>query len=257
MKNILSLLFFFVSLNTSVSGQDKNYTNCEKHFFKNGKISTQICFDENKHWGKATAYDNKGDNIYERNLRRVAGHASVHFSYYPSGAVSKAEFSDAPDAGIQWYQETITFSEDGKITGKTSQSNDDLLYPSIPKYYRPEVVNPSKDSTRPKHQMEPIPCQQMNSNEIWVRNASKFKVAVNAIRKNDSKEFHSIALAPGDTGKLAIYSMGEKFYDPSELYDFTVGVFKKGSVTKLTFVKGAIAYREVSTSCRRYYYMIR
>jgi hypothetical protein len=39
------------------------------------------CFDTNKRFGKATAYNKTGSIIYEKELRTIGGHASVEFTF--------------------------------------------------------------------------------------------------------------------------------------------------------------------------------
>jgi hypothetical protein len=62
-----------------------------------------------------------GNVIYEKELRTIGGHASVEFTFYPNGALNKASWSSAPDAGIQWYNSTDIFSEDGKLVSHTEK----------------------------------------------------------------------------------------------------------------------------------------
>lgn len=99
------------------------------HFFEDTTISTVIYYSQ---WdGKAIAYNKKGAIIYENGVRNFAGHASVHFTHYPSGAVKSAHYSSAPDAGIQWYKSDTQFDEEGNVTGFFEQSHEDLMRPSF------------------------------------------------------------------------------------------------------------------------------
>jgi hypothetical protein len=101
------------------------YPLCKHTYFKGTKkVSTSLCYDKDNRFGKATAYNRKGEIIYEKSLRKIAGHSSVTFSYYSDGAVSKACYSDAPDAGIQWYKSDTWFKNNGTIDHVTEQSND-------------------------------------------------------------------------------------------------------------------------------------
>lgn len=99
------------------------------HFFKDKTISTVVYYSQ---WdGKAIAYNKKGEIIYENGVRNFAGHASVYFSHYPSGAVKSAHYSSAPDAGIQWYKSDTQFDEEGNVTSYYEQSQEDLMRPSF------------------------------------------------------------------------------------------------------------------------------
>src|ERR1041385_8977966 len=73
----------------------------------------------------ACAYDQAGDKIYEQELRNFAGHSPVWFTYYENGAVKKAEWSSAPDAGIQWYKNISNFSDSGTLLNSTDHNYDD------------------------------------------------------------------------------------------------------------------------------------
>jgi len=101
------------------------YPVCTHTYFKGSKkISTSTCYDNHQRFGKAIAYNRKGEVIYEKSLRKIAGHSYVTFSYYTDGAVSRAYWSDAPDAGIQWYKSDTWFKNDGTIDRVTEQSHD-------------------------------------------------------------------------------------------------------------------------------------
>jgi len=67
-------------------------------------------------WGYVKAFDRNGKEIYHRQIRNIAGHSSVNFEYYPSGAVQKAHFTGHPDGGIQWDDVVYYFDENGVIT---------------------------------------------------------------------------------------------------------------------------------------------
>lgn len=120
------VFFLLQSLSTTLFSQvDTTHI----HFFSDKKISTIIYYSQ---WdGKAQAYNLKGEIIYEKGVRNFAGHASVHFSHYPSGAVKSAHYSSAPDAGVQWYKSDTQFDEQGNITGYFEQSHEGLLRPSF------------------------------------------------------------------------------------------------------------------------------
>lgn len=123
MKVILFFVLFFSW--TSFSQVDTTHV----HFFKDNTISTVIYYSK---WdGKAIAYNKKGAIIYENGVRNFAGHASVHFSHYPTGEVKSVEYSSAPDAGIQWYKSNTQFDEEGNVTGFSEQSHEDLIRPSF------------------------------------------------------------------------------------------------------------------------------
>src|SRR5690554_1062328 len=95
----LSILFFSLIWSAGLAQKDTIHI----HYFPNGKVST-IQILENQREGIARAYNQKGALIYEATIRKFAGHASVHFTHYKTGAVKTANYSSAPDGGIQWYR---------------------------------------------------------------------------------------------------------------------------------------------------------
>ncbi|MBC7552734.1 MAG: hypothetical protein H7257_02015, partial [Taibaiella sp.] len=103
-RGILILMLFNLSSWSALANDNK----CEYHYFRGKRISTATCYEKNN-FGKAVAYNKKGEIIYEKHIRKVAGHSYVIFSYYRTGAVSKAVWHDAADGGIQWYSSITTF----------------------------------------------------------------------------------------------------------------------------------------------------
>lgn len=70
-------------------------------------------------------YNNQGKEIINYDLRRFGGHASVYLDYYANGQISKAEYSSAPDGGIQFWRKIHYFDEEGNQTGFTDLSQPD------------------------------------------------------------------------------------------------------------------------------------
>ena len=131
--SIKYLLGLWCTLYCMCAEAQKSYSNCERKYFNHTHIvSTSICYDKDKHWGKATAYDRKGKQIYQKDIRWVGGHAGVTFSYYANGAVQKANFSDQPDGGIQWYKVVTYFAPDGTVTSEDNQSYDRMNHVTMP-----------------------------------------------------------------------------------------------------------------------------
>lgn len=82
-------------------------------FHRNGKVSTVETWDKNKRLGSIKAYNSKGTELFSHGLRSVGGHASVSMTYFGNGQVEKVDFSDAPDGGIQFYNSSTRFDEQG------------------------------------------------------------------------------------------------------------------------------------------------
>jgi hypothetical protein len=171
------------------------------HHHATGEVSTKEWMDTDERFGLTTAYDRSGKDIFRYGTRRIGGHASVHFSYHANGAVSKAEASDAPDAGIQWYRSTTTFDDQGNQTGFYQQSHEDLT--TLRFHTGPD---------------EPVLayCQKLFTNEVFLVNATRQagKATVKVMRPSPALKNSEHTLAPGDTVRLGSYSVGERFAAP-------------------------------------------
>src|SRR5437868_5412783 len=60
----------------------KNKEGCDNHYFNKGSLSTSSCYENNSSFGHARAYNRKGEVIYEKSIRKVAGHSHVLFTWY-------------------------------------------------------------------------------------------------------------------------------------------------------------------------------
>lgn len=94
-------------------------------YHSNGKVSTTEFWDNEKRWGRMTGFDSQGKELFDYFLRRFAGHSSVYLHYYPNGQVKKAEYSSAPDGGIQFYKIIHHFDETGVQTAYWDLSQPD------------------------------------------------------------------------------------------------------------------------------------
>jgi hypothetical protein len=214
------------------------------HHHATGEVSTKEWMDTDERFGLTTAYDRSGKEIFRYGTRRIGGHASVHFSYHANGAVSKAEASDAPDAGIQWYRSTTTFDDQGKQTGFYQQSHEDL---TTLRYH-----------TGPD---EPVLayCQKLFTNEVFLVNATRQagKATVKVKRPSPALKDSEHTLAPGDTVRLGTYSVGERFALPDT--ELTVDVRRVLRNRKRPAAQGVLRTDEVAVNAehRRYYVVVR
>lgn len=187
------------------------------HYFTSGELSTKEWVDRQDQWGRSSAYKRSGELIFQGQTRRVAGHASVHFSYHPNGGVSKVETSDAPDGGIQWYRSTTTFDEEGNKTGSSEQGHDGRGL--IPRVTVDTDQAPSPPTVAPK----PTPAEQDGDqgqrlfvNEVYVVNGSSWpvEVSVEPMAPSPALQAGKYLLAPGAQQLIGSYSIGEAFVSP-------------------------------------------
>lgn len=93
--------------------------------------------------GRATAWNSAGKLIFSCEISLRNGHHSADFSFHKNGAVAKIEESQAPDAGIQWYDNTYIFSENGDLLNVYKRSYDDMYTLKVePPFEKPSVVQP-------------------------------------------------------------------------------------------------------------------
>lgn len=220
---------------------------CDYHYFNDRKVSTSQCYEKNN-FGKALAYDRLGKIIYEKELRRIGGHSSVYFSYYHSGAVSKAEWRSAPDGGIQWYSSLTNFAEDGTVTGYTEQNYDD----HVTLIKRPVMEEPKPSVLKKK---EVMTCAVIYSSEFWFINHTQLPVIVHADRRYGNDDFHTIALKPGDSVKGGALILAEQFDEPEKFYQFGAG-YRKSKTSKVLRIK-PLGAQQITKEVKRYYYEVR
>lgn len=233
------------------------YPICTHTYFKNGKISTSQCYDTDKRWGKAIAYNKTGQVIYEKELRRIAGHSSVSFSFYDNGAVKEAQWSSAPDAGIQWYRCRTRFSEEGSVTGEDKDSWDDGPGRHTDPSLRPTAPTRTKPSIPPQKPAETTECAEIYVSEFWLINTTPYTVTVVARKKAGKPETHTITLRPRQKVKGGGMPGAAMFDDPGKYYSFSASA-AKASKKREFLVRGATPRTDTPAhhTCR-YYFEIR
>ncbi|TVR79757.1 MAG: hypothetical protein EA412_05850 [Chitinophagaceae bacterium] len=211
----LYLLLFFIS-NTAVFAE---MDTIEIHFFDNGNLSTMKT--KSGMIGKAIAYNIKGEIIYQKEIRSFAGHASVYFSHHPNGAVKTANYSTAPDAGIQWYKSTTEFSPDGEITNKTVRSHD--MRERIIQTYIVET-GPENDELEPDVQEEDttfvqeiMECASIHQNKISLVNHTPYELFIYFVYQREKYEY---TLSSGEKMEAFTYISAEISNPPGDNLQF-------------------------------------
>lgn len=248
MKLLLLPLFAFSIL--FIRAQH-DYPNCKDTYFKNGKISTSKCFDKNNRFGKARAYNQQGQKIYERELRTVGGHSSVSFTFYKTGAVQKAEWRSAPDGGIQWYSNITTFAEDGTQLSSVDNNYDDRL--TIPYTQVPNQKPAAADTVKPT--LETMACAVIYSNEIWYINHSPHKIIITAVRNKD--EFFTTLVSKGESIKGGAFILAQQYDTPEKYFSFSVQPLNPKVKQQFAFTALPELTNTIKEGVRRYYYEIK
>jgi hypothetical protein len=217
-------------------------TTIVKCFHVNGKISVWK-ENYNDRTGKVTAYDNSGKIIFEFYTRSFSGHAYADIEYYKNGQVKKVYYSSAPDAGIQWYNITIYFDENGKETGRSEQSNEHLLRPTLPIYFKDSIriLSPQK-----------IDSSKWFITEYYLINVSNLTYKL--INKLDTASPKSVLLIkPKDTLFLQKEYHQYKFNSINREPTLTVYNNKKSKKKHTIFVGELV---NVNTKLRRQYFLL-
>jgi hypothetical protein len=222
MNLYFSILFILL---TSISWAQKKDTTYIIRYHSNKKISTkEVKLTNELNWGYVKAFDRNGKEIYHRQIRNIAGHSSVNFEYYPSGAVQKAHFTGHPDGGIQWDDVAHFFDENGTVTQVVDNSSDEYGHYKLridPSLYSDTIskpyVSPQIVKEVPKKQ-EVAKCAEIYSTEFYLINATGKKRNVvarllNAPIDGFQKE---VTVANNDTIKLGNYIEAQIFTHPKD-----------------------------------------
>lgn len=190
-----------------------------KCYHKNGKLSSIEIWDKNKREGSIKCYTNTGKEIINYDLRRFAGHASVYLDYYTNGQIKKAEYSSAPDGGIQFYHTIYKFDEAGTQIDFQDFSQPDG-HPTLFKQYdtnryKPAVVKPTTKK------QEVIACAIPYITTFEVINESKKKVTIQfKAQKNLWVQLKdtAITLKPKQITKVKSVILAQMFLKQEEAY---------------------------------------
>ncbi len=251
MKIFLLPLFI---ISTLLIYAQRDYPNCKYTYFKTGTTSTYQCYDKDKRFGKALAYNLKGQKIYERELRTVGGHSSVWFTFYKNGAVQKAEWRSAPDGGIQWYSNVTTFAEDGTVLSSIDNNYDDHVTVIKTQLPQQEIPKPATtDTIKPKPEV--MVCAVIYSCEFWYINHSKFPVIVTAVRNKD--EFFTTVISKGESVMGGSFVLAQQYDVPEKYFSFLVRPANNKVKQKFTFNLLPELTNTVKEGVRRYYYEIK
>jgi len=186
MKFFFLLLCFFLTLSgwaqSKISSNDTQWLHQKR--YASGRWSAYSYLLKSTGNGRAACFTPQGKIMLESSVSRNHGHHSVTFWHHPNGVVSKAEISQAPDAGIQWYRTTITFNEKGEKTGEETRSHEDLE--------RLTLIDPPFE--RPTTQVKPAPvtaqpCAIIYTNVLIVENLTQFPIQVQFAARSKIKTY--------------------------------------------------------------------
>lgn len=195
------------------------------HHFKSGEVSTltTVLHGGRMRTGYAYAFTRDGKRIYRETIRRIAGSASVRFSYFPDGAVKKAHFISHPDGGIQRTEIITTFDQAGKVI-RTDDLSDDG-------FGRNPFIQPSITSTPERHakEAEIVENASLFVTDVYAINHSKKAIVL----KSPESEVDRV-IGTGDTLKVTTYAGRQVFGRPQDRVSIIVELQKPKRRWKIT-----------------------
>ncbi len=231
-----------------------DFPNCQTTYFKNGTVSTTQCYDKNNRFGKARAFNLKGEKIYERELRKAGGHSTVSFTFYKNGAVQKAEWRSAPDGGIQWYSNVTAFAEDGTLLSSVDRNYDDGV--TVPLKHTPNPESPvTKTGDTANMKQETLTGAVIYENEFWYINHSGQKLIITAVRNRN--EFFTALVSKEGSVKGGSFILAQQFDTPDKYFSFSVQPLNNKAKQKFTVSLLPELTNTVKEGLRRYYYEIK
>lgn len=257
MKQVIALCAFFLSsipINAQLACKElKDNSGTKKTcLHSNGKVSTLETWDKEKREGQFKGFNNEGKVLFHFYLRRFAGHASVYPQYFKNGQISKIEYSSAPDGGIQFYRETITYTENGTVNGGWKHEHPDVLT-TEPSIRIPEKkIEPKKDSITPK---SPAQCAVPYLSIYTLVNTSRRKVTVELKAKNNlwsKRQDKILTLKAGQKAVIDSVILAEHFLKPEEAYNASI----KGSSNKTKGLKLILEYPVSTNSQNNYWWYV-
>lgn len=212
MKTLLLTLILLVScgLNAQLSckklkGKGGDSTVC---FHKNGKVSS-IDFQTVEHdrYFEFRAYDVNGNEVLKANHGYLHGGASLEVAYYENGAIRTARKTFQPDGGIQHYDATSFFNEDGTFNHEEDNSWDKQLIIYNPPIY--DFPEPKKAVVEPKS----------DTVYVFVKNASSRKLEVLVIKQKGSEVSEKVVVKPRTEQAIGYFISQGKNEKVEDLWD--------------------------------------
>jgi len=210
MKKFFFLFLLFLTqfgwAQSKISSSDTQWLHQKR--YASGRWSAYSYLLKSTGNGKAACFTPQGKTMLESSVSRNHGHHSVTFWHHPNGVVSKAEISQAPDAGIQWYRTSITFNDKGEKTGEETRSHEDLERLTLmdPPFERPTTIIKTQVETAQ-------PCAVIYSNVLAVENFTQFPIMVQFAAR---KRIISTRVNPGEVCFIDTLIQAQFFQNPEK-----------------------------------------
>ena len=181
----------------------------QREAVKKPLISTYYLWTKaNKHRGVAVALNRAQKQLFRAETGIIHGVQHVDFRYYANGAVERIHHTAQPDGGIQRYDVTLFYSEQGDFIRQEDNSTDNMGHPrlmAIPEIERPDdyVISAPKD---------PLQELEVPTNDAVFTNTTARNVKVFVTDKQNNHCQLALELAPGETKKGRISTQNNPDY---------------------------------------------
>lgn len=176
-------------------------TNCQETYFKSGGRSSQVCRTPETHSGIAKVYDRTGAVSREWTLSTMHVISTLQLHFHTNGAVSKAVYHSAPDAGIQSWTTISYFDTLGRFLSEETEDRN-TLHPS-----------PRVPQTAPPMVQEVVREAAIHVSILKLTNQSRQVLRVRAYRHGQSPPSW-IILKPREEVDLFEWYMAGIFQNP-------------------------------------------
>ncbi len=180
-------------------------------YHKNGKVSS-IDFEtvEHERYFEFRAYDSNGNESLKANHGYLHGGASLDVTYYDNGAIRTARKTFQPDGGIQHYDATSFFNEDGTFHHEEDNSWDKELILHHPPIY--DFPEPKKAVVEPK----------IDTVYVYIKNASSRKIEILVNKKAGVNQSEKFVLKKQSEQAIGYFISQGKNEKVEELWDIYV-----------------------------------
>lgn len=180
-------------------------------YHKNGKVST-IDFETVEHdrYFEFRAYDVNGNEVLKANHGYLHGGASLEVAYYENGAIRTARKTFQPDGGIQHYDATSFFNEDGTFNHEEDNSWDKQLI-----IYNPPIY----DFPEPKKAVVEL---KSDTVYVYLKNTSSRKIEILINKKTGSDQSEKFVVKKQSELVIGYFISQGKNEKVEELWDIYV-----------------------------------
>jgi hypothetical protein len=208
---ILLQLGIFAQLNCST----KHLTNGDstRCYFADGKISS-IRYPDAKHerYFHFIAYNTTGTVVFEGEQGYLHGSSGLDVTYHSTGAVSTIRRTFQPDGGIQHYDETFYFNEDGTFNHSVDNSWDRQTT-----FIQEPFVQPKQQAPN-----ECMPVPQKDSIALYIQNSSTHTVRILIGKIGSPAEKKLIKIRNDKKVLVGYYSPMNNEQAPTRYFDIDV-----------------------------------